>query len=100
MLGQDRTGLFVGIRIRGNLKRLLEESSSRYDYLFGGEDEQSLHRVTIDGDEMLGRFVEQGTTVDSFSNVVKNLRSILSKICPGYAVRDSEIKIYARTAES
>lgn len=100
MLGEDRRGLFVGIKVTSSLKRQLDESSSRYDYLFGGADEQSLHKVTIDGDEILGRFLEQATTIDSFSNVVKNLKSILSKVCPGYAIRDSEIKIYARSPES
>ncbi len=97
MCVEGRGDLFVGIRITANLKRHLDERGSRYEYLLEGTDEQSLRRATIDGQEILGRLMEQGSTVDSLANVVRNLKSILLKICPEYVLRDSEIRIYART---
>lgn len=99
MLGEGSVDLFVGLKITSNLERQLDESRSRYEYLFEGGDEQSLHRATIEGEEILGRPVEPGVPVDSLMNVVRNLRSILSKICPGYPLKDSEIRVYARTSE-
>jgi len=92
--------LFVGIKVTGDLKRYLHEYAERYEYLLEGGDDQSLRRVTINGEDVLGRTVEQGVTVDSLANVVRNLKSILLKICPEYAVRDSEIRIYIRTPTS
>lgn len=100
MLEETKAELFVGIRIGAALERQLDESNSRYDHLLEGRDAQSLRRVTIDGLEVLGRSMEQGTTVDSVDDIVRNLKSILLKTCPKYNPKNSEIKIYTRTVMS
>ncbi len=94
----DRTKmeLFVGIKVTAALERHLDELNSSYAYLVGGKDEQSLRRITINDDEILGRSVEHGTPVGSLSDIVKNLKSILSKFVPQYPLKDSEIRIYSR----
>ncbi len=100
MVTEVKVELFVGMTITTPLQRQLDESKDRYGYLLEGGDAENLQRVTIDGKEVLGRPVEQGTTVDSLGDIVRNLKSILLKMCPGYALKDSEIKMYTRTVRS
>ena len=96
MSDSTKVELFVGIKVTAALERHLDELDSRYAYLVGGKDQQSLRRVMIKEDEILGRSVEQGTTVKSLSDIVRNLKSILSKFVPQYPLKDSEIRIYGR----
>lgn len=100
MLNELKGELFVGIRVTGNLQRHLDEANSRYEYLLEGRDEQSLQRVKINDQEVLGRSVEQGATVDSLSEIVRSLKSILLKYVPQYPLKDSEVKMYTRTVAS
>ncbi|TET46513.1 hypothetical protein E3J62_03920 [candidate division TA06 bacterium] len=96
MSDRAKMELFVGIKVTAALERHLDELNSSYAYLVAGKDEQSLRRITINDAEILGRSVEQATTVGSLSDIVKNLKSILSKFVPQYPLKDSEIRIYAR----
>ncbi|MFQ5906002.1 MAG: hypothetical protein ACE5JA_05460 [bacterium] len=100
MPDRAKVELFVGIKITAALQRQLDDLDSRYDHLLGGRDELSLQRATIDDDEVLGRPVGQGTTVNSLSDIVKNLKSILVKYVPQYPLKDSEIRIYAGAVTS
>jgi len=96
MSDSAKVELFVGIKVTAGLERHLDELDSRYAYLVGGKDQQSLRRVTIDDEEILGRSVEQGTTVSSLRDIVRNLKSIFSEFVPQYPLKDSEVRIYAK----
>ena len=95
-----RVMLFVGVKVTSALQRHMEESESGHGHLFEGRSKQSLQRVTMDGEELLGRAVEQGATVESLSDVVRNLKSIVLKHVPKYPLKNSEIRIYAGAASS
>lgn len=96
MSDSAKVELFVGIKVIAALERHFDELDSRHAYLVGGKDQQSLRRVTINDEEILGRPVEQGTAVSSLGDIVRNLKSIFSKSVPQYPLKDSEIRIYAR----
>jgi hypothetical protein len=95
-----RVMLFVGVKVTSALQRHMDESESGHQHLFEGRSQQSLQRVTMDGEELLGRAVEQGATVESLDDIVRNLRSILLKQIPKYPLKNSEIRIYAGAASS
>jgi exo-beta-1,3-glucanase (GH17 family) len=90
-----KTELFVGVRITPALQRHFDESESGQGHLLEGKSERSLQKVTIGSEEIMGRAVAQGATVDSLVDIVRNLRSILLRYVPRYPLKDSEIKIYA-----
>jgi hypothetical protein len=87
--------LFVGVKVTNALQRYLDELESGHGHLFEGRNQQSLQRVTLDGEELLGRSVERGATVESLGDIVRNLKSILLKHFPTYPLKSSEIRIYA-----
>lgn len=95
-----RAALFVGVKVTNALQRHLDESESGHEHLFDGKNQQSLHRVTMQGEELLGRAVEQGATVESLGDIVRNLKSILLKQVPKYPLKNSEIRIYAGAGSS
>lgn len=92
--------LFVGIKVTNALERHLDESESGHGNLFEGTSQQSLQRVTMDGEELLGRSIERGATVESLDDIVRNLKSIMLKHVPKYPLKNSEIRIYAGTTSS
>jgi len=96
MVDEVRKQPFIGIKITNKLQQELDECNNVYKRYFDGSEPQSLRIVTIDGEEILGRAVEQGTSIDSLENIAQNIRSILSKACPKCNVGDSGIKVYAR----
>lgn len=87
--------LFVGIKVTNALQRHLGELESGHGHLFEGRNRQSLQKVTIDGEDLLGRSVERGATVKSLGDIVRNLKSILLKHVPKYPLKNTEIRIYA-----
>ncbi len=89
-------GPFVGVKITSALQRQLDECSSTHKRYFDRSEPQSLEIVTIDGEEVMGRAVEQGAPVDSLDDVARNIRSILLIICPQYAIGESKIKLYVQ----
>jgi len=97
MIDEVRKQPFIGIKITNKLQQELDECNNVYKRYFDGSEPQSLRIVTIDGEEILGRAVEQGVSIDSLENIAQNVRSILSKICPKYNIGDSGLKVYART---
>jgi hypothetical protein len=100
MLDGAKATLFVGIKVTNALQRHLDESESGHGHLFEGRNRQSLQRVTIDGEELLGRPLEQGAPVESLGDIVRNLKSILLKHVPKYPLKNSEIRIYAGAISS
>jgi hypothetical protein len=97
---EAKVKLFVGVKVTNALQRHLDESESGHGHLFEGRNQQSLQRVTIDGEELLGRSVERGATVESLGDIVRNLKSILLKHVPKYPLKNSEIRIYAGPTSS
>jgi len=87
--------LFVGIKVTNALERHLDESESGHGHLLEGKNQQSLQRATLGDEELLGRPVEQGATVESLDDIVRNLKSILVKHIPRYPLKNSDIRIYA-----
>ncbi len=98
MIDEVRKQPFIGIKITNKLQQELDDCNDVYKRYFDGSEPQSLRIVTIDGEEILGRAVEQGVSIDSLENIGQNVRSILSKACPKYNVGDSGIKVYARAS--
>ena len=95
MSDRAKTVLFVGFKVTSALQRHLDESESGHGHIFEGRDQQSLQRVMIEGEELSGRPVEQGLKVESLVDIVRNLKSIMQKHVPEYALKDSEIRIYS-----
>jgi len=88
---------FIGIKITNRLQQQLDDCDSINERYFDGREPQSLQIVTIDGEQILGRAVKQGTSIDSLEDVAQNIGSILLKICPKHNIGDSNIKVYAQT---
>ncbi len=97
MTNEARRQPFIGIKITNRLQQQLDDCDSINERYFDGSEPQSLQIVTIDEEEILGRTVEQGASIDSLEDVGQNIRSILIKVCPKYNIGDSNIKVYART---
>ncbi len=87
---------FVGVKITSVLQCQLDQCSSVHKRYFDRSEPQSLQIVTIDGEEVIGRAVEQGAPVDSLRDVARNIRSILLIICPQYAIGESKVKVYVQ----
>ena len=92
--------LFIGVKVTNALQRHMDESENGHGHLFEGRNRQSLQRVTIDGEDLLGRSGEQGATVESLGDIVRNLKSILLKHVPKYPLKNTEIRIYAGAVSS
>ncbi len=97
MTNEARRQPFIGIKITNRLQQQLDDCDSINERYFDGSKPQSLQIVTIDEEEILGRAVEQGASIDSLEDIAQNIRSILLKICPKYDIGDSKIKVYAQT---
>ena len=96
MTDEVRTEPFIGIKITNRLQQLLDDCDSANERYFDGSEPQSLQIVTIDEEQILGRPIEQGASIDSLEDVAQNIRSILIKVCPKYNV-DFKVKVYARS---
>ena len=96
MTDKVRTEPFIGIKITNRLQQQLDECDSGNERYFDGSEAQSLQIMTIDEEQILGRPIEQGASIDSLEDVAQNIRSILIKICPKYNI-DFKVKVYART---
>ena len=96
MPNRTSEGSFVGVKITGGLQRGLDQCSSVHKRYFDRSELQSLQIVTIDGEEVIGRAVEQAAPVDSLEDVARNIRSILLIMCPQHTIGESKIKVYVR----
>jgi len=99
MTDKARRQPFIGIKITNRLQQQLDDCDSSNERCFDGSEPQSLQIVTIDGEQILGRAVKQGASIDSLEDVAQNIGSILLKICPKYNIGDSKIKVYAQTID-
>lgn len=94
VIDEARKEPFIGIKITNRLQQQLDVCNSINERYFDGSEPQSLRIVTIDGEQILGRAVEQGASIDSLEDVGQNIRSILLKICPKYNIGDSKVRVY------
>jgi len=89
--------LFVGLKITNTLQRQLDECPPVYNVYYKDNNPSHLQIIKVDSDDYMGKTLEQGLPVSSVNDITRNIKSILSKICPKYTVSAGEIKIFART---
>ncbi len=85
---------FVGVMLTSRLQQQLDKCAIVNRHYFERREPQSLQIVSIKGKRVLGRPVKRGATSGSVEDTVRNIRSILLKICPQYNICVSEIKVH------
>lgn len=89
--------LFVGIKIDGRMREQLERCPARDRVYFEATDGQYRYLAVLRGkaeDSYLGKLLPPGSPLGQLDDVLRNVWSILNRICPGR--RDQgEVKLYS-----
>lgn len=89
--------LIVGVKINAKLRESLDHCIPAHQVYFQEKNPDYLQIFNLDGEQVLGKMLKPGATMDLLQDYVKNIRSILKKICPQFSVSESEIKVYVHT---
>ena len=96
----DGNFIFVGVKVKEKLYNELEESKASMKQFFRDNNPQFLQVIRIGGDEFIGKMIESGASLDSFSNNLLNLKTMLKMIIPNFPIAEDTIKIYAHPSEA
>lgn len=87
--------LIVGVKINQKLQEQLDKCLPAHQIYFDKNFEY-LQIHTINGEKVIGKILEQGANLDTISDYARNVKSILKKVCPGYPIPDSEIRVFVQ----
>lgn len=97
MMQSHANTLFVGIKVNDRLRHLLDASNASMKPFFASNDPEYLQVMRIDSDEYIGKVTKSGASLETLDNMLKNVRSMLQMICPGFTPTEDAIKIFALT---
>jgi len=89
--------LIVGVKINAKLQESLDHCLPTYQIYFQEKNPDYLQIYNLDGEQVLGKMLKPGANLDLLADYVKNIKSIIKKVCPGFNLPESEIKIYTHT---
>lgn len=89
--------LIIGARITPKLQEHLDKCLPAYHYYFKDNNPEYLIVTRVEGEQVIGKKVSPGLPVNQLLDYAENVKSILKKICPEYALGDSDIKVFAQT---
>jgi len=89
--------LIIGIKINSKLQEALDHCPPTNQIYFQDKNPDYLQIYTVNGEQILGKIVSPGINMETFEDYVKNIKSIIKKICPQLFISESEIKIYSHT---
>lgn len=89
--------LFVGLKIDGRMREQLERCPARDRVYFEATDGQNRYLTVLRGkgeESYLGKVLPPGSALGQLDDVLRNVWSILNRICPGR--RDQgEVKLFS-----
>jgi hypothetical protein len=89
--------LIVGIKINSKLQQSLDRCTPANQIYFQEKNPDYLQIYNLDGEQVLGKVLKPGASLELLADYAHNVKSIIKKICPGYNLPESDIKIYAHT---
>jgi len=89
--------LIVGVKINSKLQDSLNHCLPAYQAYFQSSNPEYLQIFNINGEQILGKKIDAGANLDTLQDYVKNIKSIIKKICPELSLSEAEIKVYAYT---
>ena len=89
--------LIVGVKITPKLQQALDRCIPAYQIYFKENNPEYLQIHNVNGEQILGKMLKPGVNLETLEDYVRNVRSIIKKICPDVNISESEIKIYAQT---
>lgn len=95
----DGNMIFVGMKINSTLREQLDASMSTVKPFFKNNDPAYLQVLELDTQECIGKIIESGTSLETLSNLLMNVKTMLKMICPTFIPADGAIKIFAFTQE-
>ena len=78
----DRSPIFVGFKLDGQLRRLLEALSAADRRYVSSEDSTFLRICKLGESDYVGKVVNDRLTTDRVNDVRRNVLSILRRLCP------------------
>lgn len=78
----DRNPLFVGFKLDSQLRRTLDAVSGVDRRYVSSEDSTFLQICRLGEDEYVGKVVQDRLTTDRVRDVLRNVLSILRRLCP------------------
>jgi len=90
--------IFVGIKVNERLRDQLDSSQASMKSFFNEKNPEFLQVMQIDDDEYIGKITASGAALESLSNMLQNVKTMLQMICPKFMVADGAIKVFALTA--
>jgi len=89
--------LIIGVKINAKLQEALDHCSPANQIYFQDRNPDYLQIFVIDGEQILGKRLKPGMNLEMFADYVRNIKSIIKKICPQHNLSESEIKAYVHT---
>lgn len=96
MQSKDNT-IFVGVRVNERLRDQLDSSLASMKTFFNEKNPEYLQIMQIDDEEYIGKVTASGAALETLSNMLQNVKTMLQMICPKFVVADGAIKIFALT---
>lgn len=96
MQSKDNT-IFVGVRVNERLRDQLDSSLASMKTFFNEKNPDYLQIMQIDDEEYIGKVTASGAALETLSNMLQNVKTMLQMICPKFVVADGAIKIFALT---
>ncbi len=88
--------LFIGIKVSSALQTELDKpASGTKQYLEPGTPDH-LEFVTMAGDNIIGRYMQDGCTADEVGIVGRRVCSIVRIVTRGYRIDEDSVLIYGR----
>lgn len=90
--------LFVGLEVTSRLKDHLENIKKAEElYLQPGSG--FLEPLSIDGQQWLGKLVDNPFSAQDFDNIYKNVHSLIKRVVPNFRLQQDMIKVVALRGE-
>ena len=96
MQSKDNT-IFVGVKVNERLRDQLDSSLASMKTFFNEKNPEYLQIMQIDDEEYIGKVTASGAALETLSNMLQNVKTMLQMICPKFVVADGAIKIFALT---
>lgn len=89
--------LIIGVKINARLQEALDHCPAQHRVYFQEKNPDYLQIYNLDGEQVLGKTLKPGANLELLADYVKNIKSIVKKICPQFSLPESEIKVYVHT---
>ncbi len=91
----DGNIIFVGMKINERLQEHLDASKPSMKSFYETNNPEFLQIMNIDHDDYIGKVIKSGSSIEIFSNILLNVKSMLKMICPRFIFADNTFTILA-----